>query len=1036
MKKFSSYILVLLLTLAVCIPVSSQDYPSTGYDPDGPGNPSLSSLVMTVLPGNNSTSGNGRAPQGSRRFINTKYIITGAEMTASGFTGMVNSVGWRWNVPSPPAAAAPTSQSIATTGNLRVYVKDTTGSALTFGGTFIDTNGVGYTKIIDGTISIPTGLSEINIDVPVGGPGTGPYTPTPGSGVLLIFVYKTTNTTLATPLGSPTCFCTNVGTGTKLLTYQSNTVGGSTGGASTFRPETRFGAVPFTDDMGVNLITANPLSPACSGTTEIFTARVRNYGTNTQPAGVPVVLSVDGSPVETKFTTISLPEDATENITFTGLILSPGNHVIKSYTQLAGDLNPGNDTTTVPYTVISSVSIFPYLQTFTNPVGWSTSGNASLWILQPGLTNAAGKVSDTAVRCNFFNITAGNSAILKSPPFDFTAVSHPVIHWYTAYRSFTTEDDSMQVLISTDCGVTFVDAPVPYRKANTSVPSLATRNPSTTSFIPDSSRQWRHETIDLAAYAGNSNVIIGFRGRSAFGNNLYVDNFIATDADGYCASAVSAPGPYSCDPLLSVDFTTVGLRAGNIAAEIFNLNQVKSVELNSGTLNPFAYSSFNPVIIGGNNLMDNPSGGDLSVTRHSNSYPPSIASPEIAPNATATTNDGSIYTPDIIHSNNWFTTTYTGQDRAGYPLYNISIDLGSLPFADKIYIVKRADMTGSWVCLNTTRSGSILTASGVDIFCDYALASSCPFPATPSIEIVDLNPGVDTLTCGGVLTIPGHNGSHQFMVIARGEPGEIITLSEIHELIPPDCKTIEINPPLPITQSDSIVVTVTVTRTDGNLCTGFMRFTCVDECLFPNEARCTIGFDNPLPVELSSFVSSINGRDVSLNWSTSAESNNSGFDVERTVVNGVWTKIGFVQGNGTTNETKNYSFTDRSVSSGKYNYRLKQIDFNGNFEYFNLSNEVNVGVPEKFELSQNYPNPFNPSTKINYDLPFDGKVSLKIYNMSGKEVATLVNEVKTAGYHTFTFNASGLSSGVYFYKIVVEGNGNNFVAAKKMILIK
>ncbi len=101
-----------------------------------------------------------------------------------------------------------------------------------------------------------------------------------------------------------------------------------------------------------------------------------------------------------------------------------------------------------------------------------------------------------------------------------------------------------------------------------------------------------------------------------------------------------------------------------------------------------------------------------------------------------------------------------------------------------------------------------------------------------------------------------------------------------------------------------------------------------------------------------------------------------------------------------------------------------------------LSNEVNIGIPTKFDLSQNYPNPFNPSTKINYDIPLDGKVNVTVFDMSGKEVNTLVNDVKTAGYYTINFNATNLSSGIYFYKISVDANGQNFVSTKKMTLIK
>lgn len=113
-----------------------------------------------------------------------------------------------------------------------------------------------------------------------------------------------------------------------------------------------------------------------------------------------------------------------------------------------------------------------------------------------------------------------------------------------------------------------------------------------------------------------------------------------------------------------------------------------------------------------------------------------------------------------------------------------------------------------------------------------------------------------------------------------------------------------------------------------------------------------------LPVELASFASVIANNNVTLNWTTATETNNSGFDIKRTIVNGQWSKLGFVSGNGTTTSSKNYSFVDRGLNSGKYNYRLKQIDFNGNFEYFNLSNDVVIGVRNRFELSQNYPNPF------------------------------------------------------------------------------
>jgi hypothetical protein len=192
-----------------------------------------------------------------------------------------------------------------------------------------------------------------------------------------------------------------------------------------------------------------------------------------------------------------------------------------------------------------------------------------------------------------------------------------------------------------------------------------------------------------------------------------------------------------------------------------------------------------------------------------------------------------------------------------------------------------------------------------------------------------------------------------------------------------------------------------------------------------------------LPVELASFVSTVNKNNVELNWSTATETNNQMFEIERSISNSnEWTKVGEVQGNGTTTEVKNYKYNDRGVTTGHYTYRLKQIDFNGTANYHELSAEVIVGVPTAYAISQNYPNPFNPTTKIDYELPYDGKVSILLYDISGREVAKLVNEVKTAGYYTAQFNGANLASGMYFYRINAEGSGQNFVTTKKMVLIK
>ncbi len=194
-----------------------------------------------------------------------------------------------------------------------------------------------------------------------------------------------------------------------------------------------------------------------------------------------------------------------------------------------------------------------------------------------------------------------------------------------------------------------------------------------------------------------------------------------------------------------------------------------------------------------------------------------------------------------------------------------------------------------------------------------------------------------------------------------------------------------------------------------------------------------ISVERPLPVDLVDFNTSVTGADVVLNWATYSEINNAGFEIERTVLpTNTWSRIGQVKGNGSVNTFSKYSYVDRNLQSGIYHYRLKQIDFNGNFEYFQLPEAVTIGVPDKYFVDQNYPNPFNPHTTIAYGIPQAGNVVLKIFDMAGREVKTLVNEYKDAGYYVARFDGSSLSSGTYIYRI----ESGNFVSAKKMVLLK
>ncbi|MBV6420612.1 MAG: hypothetical protein DAHOPDDO_01869 [Ignavibacteriaceae bacterium] len=199
--------------------------------------------------------------------------------------------------------------------------------------------------------------------------------------------------------------------------------------------------------------------------------------------------------------------------------------------------------------------------------------------------------------------------------------------------------------------------------------------------------------------------------------------------------------------------------------------------------------------------------------------------------------------------------------------------------------------------------------------------------------------------------------------------------------------------------------------------------------------------ENIIPVEMLSFTSEVTGNDVKLFWSTATETNNSGFEIQKQVANrqsavSKWESIGFVPGFGTTTEVQHYSFVDEKLQSGNYQYRLKQVDFDGSFTYSDII-EVEVLSPNVFSLEQNYPNPYNPSTTIRYEIPEQSFVTIKVYDVLGNEIATLVNEEKPAGSYEVEFNiysdeGQNLVSGVYFYKLQV----GNFIQTKKMVLTK
>jgi photosystem II stability/assembly factor-like uncharacterized protein len=186
-----------------------------------------------------------------------------------------------------------------------------------------------------------------------------------------------------------------------------------------------------------------------------------------------------------------------------------------------------------------------------------------------------------------------------------------------------------------------------------------------------------------------------------------------------------------------------------------------------------------------------------------------------------------------------------------------------------------------------------------------------------------------------------------------------------------------------------------------------------------------------VPVELSAFTASVNGKVVILNWSTATELNNQGFEIERSEDNINFTKIGFVPGFGTTTEPKSYSYSDQSVNSGTNYYRLKQVDYDGSYEYSDVV-EIDFRAFNSYLLEQCYPNPFNPTTTIGFGIQSKSNVMIKVLNSIGEEVAVVLNEEKEAGFYQVEFNAIGLPSGVYFYQL----KAGSFIETKKMLLLK
>jgi len=453
---------------------------------------------------------------------------------------------------------------------------------------------------------------------------------------------------------------------------------------------------PDSADVSVISSTLVPTSIP-TGTALSFKATVKNIGSNFRASGIGVKYSLDGgTAVGPVNTTIGLNQGDTTSVFFTGAnaltISTAGTHTLKIFSVLANDQLHYSDTLTLTLTAAAPIPITissPY-RIAGNVLGtWTALNNSgSIWktsaasIVQPnGVSTTGSLLMDNG------NVPLIYDSKVVSPVFSFATILHPVMNFYVAHAPNSPKDDSLQVMVSTDNGITYTAL---YTKSSLSTTNvLGTVTGSASLYTPAAALDWRHEAIDLSAYAGNGNVTIAFRGKSATGNSVYISDIIVTNASSVSTQNVISTGTY-----------VSGIMTVNFATAIGNSN------------------------------------GKLSIARYM-SVPFSSASPVYATNTTATTNTSNIFTPNNVSPDNWWTITYSGIGTGNLPStvpYSLMINIsgiGGMPHPDSLYIMKRSENNGSWTAISTTRSGTILLSASITGFSDFAIGSQSSMNALP-----------------------------------------------------------------------------------------------------------------------------------------------------------------------------------------------------------------------------------------------------------------------------------------------------------------
>lgn len=436
-------------------------------------------------------------------------------------------------------------------------------------------------------------------------------------------------------------------------------------------------------DVGVSASLPASYIKVPTNTAITLQAVVKNYGTQTRSAGIPVSYRINNGtivgPVATGSTILS---GDTGMVSFTGLSFStPGTYTLKIFTGLSGDAIPGNDTLVVVYNAVAALAL-PYRQTGNMLGNWTVAGNSTsvIW-KQKSCIQPNGNVVANSLYADNIVTPAGREAWIYSPPLNFSGQSNPVVHFYLAHapNTFLGTDDTLEFAISNNGGQSFTKLYT--RSSQNTVLPLGTDTATSLSYTPNVASDWRYECIGLSAFANSPFVTIAFRNRSASGNGVYISNIAVTNPTSASVQSVSSTGTFISGPISFV-FSSIGNTAGEV-----------TITRNTGT--PF-----------------------------------SSATPVIATNTTATTSSSAIYTPSNLSQTHWWSLAYTGVGTGYSPLgvqYTVNIDLSSIPgvsYPDSLYLLRRCDFSGSWIPITTNVSSTNLYSNALTGFSDFVLGST------------------------------------------------------------------------------------------------------------------------------------------------------------------------------------------------------------------------------------------------------------------------------------------------------------------------